>query len=731
MKNRINTLTLFIAAILCVIGAIHVVTTLQIGYMSDDFALIENAATGKRLWHLHYSPVFQFLWECSAAGSFGQLGWHALSLGFHLLNSGITFYIARRQMQLSLNISLFALALTAMNPAGIEAVAWSCSAGYVVTSTWLLLGVSVMLSQMKTTTIALLLALLQLLAFLTWDWGILLFPIVLAILWAINIPWNRPFDIVNFMTLWAPLGACWLVGFILRSTSQYETGWQDNDLLTMVKFVIGAPFLGLFPNFDKTFYVSLPGMVLGSFVALFLVWSAFKNRFALAMLLAFILCIMPWVLGANPSSRYFYIPMPFLYLTLSMGLQQIKPAKIAPVMLSVLLAVELTFAYERAKLWYMAYKESQSLKNKVEQLVHTSAPHSFIILNIPDAYGPEQLPMRPQMWFCGFHTLFPSVDAPKSQDCPYVWKAATSYANKKEILAAYPDKKVYEVVYHQPGDWSEFDIIEHKQTESAPSGSTPLTDTKGLKIDGITSRKELNDVERKAILKAHATYFSGQRHPLEWFDEKGLQTIHRDMFSDVWEWAGIYYKGKQRNIGISPSEIPLTMNDLTKQVQEYLEGKTRLSYLEQSARILHKLTQIHPFTNGNGRFSRFVAALYLHSLHGTAPEYPEEDLVYDGEPRKEYIAAIKAADNSHFLLLEDFIVKYGGRNPSILAMMGDPFFKQNFSTRKRIESVINFTYFQSRMHGHYPTPLSVYRPLADAAILLIEKEELVQKSITR
>jgi Fic-DOC domain mobile mystery protein B len=59
----------------------------------------------------------------------------------------------------------------------------------------------------------------------------------------------------------------------------------------------------------------------------------------------------------------------------------------------------------------------------------------------------------------------------------------------------------------------------------------------------------------------------------------------------------------------------------------------------------HRLTQIHPFPNGNGRHARLIADLLVMQLSGERFSWGRGSLRDAGELRKRYIAALGAADN--------------------------------------------------------------------------------------
>ncbi len=53
---------------------------------------------------------------------------------------------------------------------------------------------------------------------------------------------------------------------------------------------------------------------------------------------------------------------------------------------------------------------------------------------------------------------------------------------------------------------------------------------------------------------------------------------------------------------------------------------------------------IHPFANGNGRHARLMADHLIKKLGGTVFTWGHETLIENGETRKQYIAALQAAD---------------------------------------------------------------------------------------
>ena len=66
---------------------------------------------------------------------------------------------------------------------------------------------------------------------------------------------------------------------------------------------------------------------------------------------------------------------------------------------------------------------------------------------------------------------------------------------------------------------------------------------------------------------------------------------------------------------------------------------------EIAVRFHHRLVQIHPFPNGNGRHARLMADLLAMSLGGERLSWGSANLQDASAVRRRYIAALQAADN--------------------------------------------------------------------------------------
>ena len=79
---------------------------------------------------------------------------------------------------------------------------------------------------------------------------------------------------------------------------------------------------------------------------------------------------------------------------------------------------------------------------------------------------------------------------------------------------------------------------------------------------------------------------------------------------------------------------------------EYWREHDTYPLLEQAVRLHHRAVRIHPFPNGNGRWSRMLANIWLKLHDHPITIWPPETSATGMESviRAEYLAAIKGAD---------------------------------------------------------------------------------------
>jgi Fic-DOC domain mobile mystery protein B len=183
--------------------------------------------------------------------------------------------------------------------------------------------------------------------------------------------------------------------------------------------------------------------------------------------------------------------------------------------------------------------------------------------------------------------------------------------------------------------------------------STPLDpdEARALFPRHIATQAELNEWEHDNIVEGERWAFARRRKDLLTADF--LKRLHRKMFGATWKWAG-QWRTSEKNIGIAPEQIPVAVRELLQDVAAQVDGHS-YPIREVAARLHHRLVQIHPFPNGNGRLARTYADLLLFSQGEERFRWGEGDLVAQGNVRERYIAALRAADARDYGPLLQFL----------------------------------------------------------------------------
>lgn len=174
-----------------------------------------------------------------------------------------------------------------------------------------------------------------------------------------------------------------------------------------------------------------------------------------------------------------------------------------------------------------------------------------------------------------------------------------------------------------------------------PGDATPLTseEKRGLIPAYITFRRELNQAERDNIARGQDWALSRRRDLLT---EKFVKDLHGRLLGDVWRWAG-EFRTSERNLGIAYYEIPMAVRGLLEDTKAWIEH-TSYPPDEIAVRFHHRLVQIHPFPNGNGRHSRLMADLLVMQLGRERFTWGSANLQNAAEVRTRYIEALETAD---------------------------------------------------------------------------------------
>ena len=181
-----------------------------------------------------------------------------------------------------------------------------------------------------------------------------------------------------------------------------------------------------------------------------------------------------------------------------------------------------------------------------------------------------------------------------------------------------------------------------------PAGATPLTDAERQRLLlPVLTRAELNIAEAENISDAMSWLFLSRRRlrPESVTDEEWLKRLHRRMYGQVWSWAG-HYRTADRNLGVPYWQIRMDMRDVLGDARAWLADTSPARYGDDECAIRfgYRLVVVHPFPNGNGRWSRLASDSLIVALGGARFTWGGSALAEPGRLRRDYISALRTAD---------------------------------------------------------------------------------------
>jgi Fic-DOC domain mobile mystery protein B len=180
-----------------------------------------------------------------------------------------------------------------------------------------------------------------------------------------------------------------------------------------------------------------------------------------------------------------------------------------------------------------------------------------------------------------------------------------------------------------------------------PLGATPLdpNESAGL-LHSIHTQSELNELEQENIIKGLKKIRRRSSFKKELMTPSGLLRLHYELFGEVWSWAG-RCRTSIKNLGVDPYLIQVELLKLCEDVDYWVSNST-FAWVETAARFHHRLVEIHPFANGNGRHSRIAADLLLEYNKQSALTWGSESLIAVDVLRSDYIRTLKLADRGDY-----------------------------------------------------------------------------------
>jgi Fic-DOC domain mobile mystery protein B len=155
----------------------------------------------------------------------------------------------------------------------------------------------------------------------------------------------------------------------------------------------------------------------------------------------------------------------------------------------------------------------------------------------------------------------------------------------------------------------------------------------------ISTRGELFAAEQENIA---AATFGRNPKAQTLLDDLYLRHLHRAMFDRVWTWAG-QYRVREANIGIEPTRISTAVRELMDNTKAWVEFSS-FDADGIAVRFHHRIVQIHPFVNGNGRHGRIAADLLVRALGRPSFMWGRGLEVSTPDLRVRYQGALQRAD---------------------------------------------------------------------------------------
>lgn len=172
-------------------------------------------------------------------------------------------------------------------------------------------------------------------------------------------------------------------------------------------------------------------------------------------------------------------------------------------------------------------------------------------------------------------------------------------------------------------------------------GQTPLEEEMrfDLKLKHVQDMTELYELESENNAEGIAWSRSTAKDHLDyttWLE------LHKQMLGNVWKFAGIIRKTELANSDfLMPFDVRPALLELEKDLKYWLANKT-YPPKEMMAIFHERLLTIHPFKDGNGRWSRVLVEFVCLKENFEGPNWGAR-FSDDELKRQSYIEAIKRA----------------------------------------------------------------------------------------
>ncbi|MBD8207943.1 MULTISPECIES: Fic family protein [unclassified Microbacterium] len=185
-------------------------------------------------------------------------------------------------------------------------------------------------------------------------------------------------------------------------------------------------------------------------------------------------------------------------------------------------------------------------------------------------------------------------------------------------------------------------------------GETPLD---ADEADALTSdarallgvdptRADIYDAEQaisdEVGLEFATAVVSGQLALAELLSDAFVRELHRRLYEDIWEWAGVY-RLTEKSVGIDPVHISVELRSSLDTILYRWTHTDDWSPRQLGIAVHADVVRIHPFVDGNGRTTRLLADLVHY-----AAQSPSETLsTYDWSiDKKSYVTLLHDYDQT-------------------------------------------------------------------------------------
>jgi Fic-DOC domain mobile mystery protein B len=187
-------------------------------------------------------------------------------------------------------------------------------------------------------------------------------------------------------------------------------------------------------------------------------------------------------------------------------------------------------------------------------------------------------------------------------------------------------------------------------------GQTPLPIElrKGLKPKNIQTIGDLDEYEEQNLTKG--LIWLEKQDSSKTLDRYFWFELHKKLFGEVWSWAGKVRVHELMNPDfVSYPNIQVELKKLEESLKFWVSNNSYNSKFI-IARVHERLLTIHPFPNGNGRFSRIACEKLAEHLESSRPLWGSIYKEDSSKRRAIYVESIELARKQNkFEPLKEFI----------------------------------------------------------------------------